>query len=136
MIKISDFYCPITLTLKASPTIINENDNLPESDVDYSPVLTKWCDEKRAEFQSKFDKNKIEELIHIFDTLEPSNTNQSDLNNFANTIASMGTQAGKDTGISKQATNSNNNPRARKQNKPWFDHDCLLKSKQYIRVKK
>ena len=47
----------------------------------------------------------------------------------------MGTQAGEDTGISKQATNSNNNPRARKQNKPWFDHDCFLKRKQYIRVK-
>ena len=90
---------------------------------------------KRAEFQSKFDTSKIEELTHLLGTLEPSNTNQSDMDNVSNSIASMGIQAGKDTGISKQITNNNNNPRARKQNKPWFDHDCLLKRKQYIRVK-
>merc|ERR1712121_64390 len=115
---LSDFHCPITLTLKACPTIMNKNDDLPESDVDYSPVSTKWCDEKRAEFQSKFDSSKIEELIHLLGTLEPSNTNQSDMDNVTNSIANMGIQAGKDTGISKQTTNNNNKPRARKQNKP------------------
>ena len=43
--------------------------------------------------------------------------------------------AGLDTGISKPITNSNNTAKPRKQNKPWFDKDCHLKRKQYIRLK-
>ena len=28
----------------------NETDTTPELNVDYNPVATKWCDEKKAEF--------------------------------------------------------------------------------------
>ena len=35
----------------------------------------------------------------------------------------------------KQVVNSNRSPRPKKQNKPWFDQDCHIKRKQYIRIK-
>ena len=48
----------------------------------YTPVATKWCDEKKDEFQSKFDPHYIIEVNQLLDALEPSNNiNQMDLDN-------------------------------------------------------
>merc|ERR1711974_125016 len=77
-----DYHCPIILTLCANHSIPNEADTIPESDVDYTPVATKWCNEKKAEFQSKFNPHNIIEVNQILNELEPNNNiNQSDLDN-------------------------------------------------------
>ena len=133
---LSDFHCPIILTLNTSPPITNEPDSLPESDVDYSPVSTKWCDEKKAEFQSKFDTGKIEEVSHLLNTLNPNNISKYDMDNIAKKLVNIPTTAGVETGISKQSSQSNNTPRPKDQNKLWFDHECHLKRKQHFRKKK
>ena len=135
-INLSDYHCPIILTLYANYSTPNATDEIPESDVDYNPVATKWCDEKKAEFQSKFDPCKIIEVNQLLDALEPSNNiNQMDLDNITKKLASISVTAGLETGISKHITNNSNNNKPKKQNKPWFDQECHLKRKHYIRIK-
>ena len=132
----SDYHSPIILTLNARHTTSAEAEIVSESDVEYNPVSTKWCDEKKAEFQSKFDQSKIEEANQLLDMLEPNNnTNQSDLDNITNILANISTLAGLETGISKQINNNNINSKPKKASKPWFDQDCHLKRKEYIRIK-
>ena len=132
---LSDFHCPIILTLNASPPITNDTDSLPESDIDYSPVSTKWVDEKKAEFQSKFDTSKIEEVRHLLNILDPNNISKYDMDNITKKLVDIPTIAGVETGISKQSTQSNNAPKPKDQNKPWFDHAGHLKHKQHFREK-
>ena len=135
-IDLSDYHSPIVLTLHANHPIPNETDTNLESDVDYNPVSTKWCDDKKAEFQSKFDFSKINEANQLLDTLEPNNNvNQGILDDITKKLANISIEAGIETGISKHTTNNNSTTKPKKQNKPWFDHDCHLKRKQYIRIK-
>ena len=135
-IDLSDYHSPIILTLHTNHPIPNETDINQESDVEYNPVSTKWCDDKTAEFQSKFDSSKINEANQLLDSLEPNNNiNQSILDDITKTLANISIEAGLETGISKHTTNNNSTTKPKKQNKPWFDRDCHLKRKQYIRIK-
>ena len=135
-IDLSDYHSPIILTLHTNHPIPNETDINQESDVEYNPVSTKWCDDKTAEFQSKIDSSKINEANQLLDSLEPNNNiNQSILDDITKTLANISIEAGLETGISKHTTNNNSTTKPKKQNKPWFDRDCHLKRKQYIRIK-
>ena len=57
------------------------------------------------------------------------------LDNITKKLASISVTAGLETGISKHITNNSNNNKPKKQNKPWFDQECHLKRKHYIRIK-
>ena len=134
--SLSDCHSPIILTLKTNHRIINEIETeTPVSDIDYDPVSTKWCDEKKLDFQAKFDPNKIVEATLLLDTLEANSPNQANIDDIVKLVSNISIKAGLDTGISKQIKINNKAPRPKKQNKPWFDHDCHLKRKQYIRFK-
>ena len=133
---LSDCHSPIILTLNTNHRITNVNVNeTPVSDIDYDPVSTKWCDDKKLDFQAKFDPNKIVEATLLLDTLEANNPNQANMDDIVKLVSDISIKAGIDTGISKQIKINNKSPRPKKQNKPWFDQDCHLKRKQYIRFK-
>ena len=87
------------------------------------------------DFQAKFDPNKIVEATLLLDTLEANNPNQANMDDIVKLVSDISIKAGIDTGISKQIKINNKSPRPKKQNKPWFDQDCHLKRKQYIRFK-
>merc|ERR1712215_566123 len=107
-IDLSDYHSPVVLTLHANHPIPNESDTNLESDVDYNPVSTKWCDDKKAEFQSKFYFSKINEANQLLDTLEPNNNvNQGILDDITKNLANISIEAGIETGISKHTTNNN-----------------------------
>ena len=107
----------------------------PESDINYDPVSTRWCNEKKSVFQSKFDLNKIEEASQLLETFETSIPNQNKLDETVKKISDFPLFAGMDAGMSKRITKNSNAPRPKKQNMPWFDHDCHMKKKQFSRHK-
>ena len=135
--NLSDCHSPIVLTLKTNLSIVNENENevIPESDIDYEPVSTKWCNEKKLDFQAKFDIAKIEEASQQLDTLETNSTNQKNVDDIVKIFSDISITAGLEAGMSKQITNNSRALRPKKQNKPWFDHECNMKRKQYIKIK-
>merc|ERR1711913_239904 len=96
--------------------------------------MGKWCEEEKTEFQSKFDTSKIEE-VSLLNILDPNNISKYDMDNIAKKLVNIPNTAGVETGISKQSTQSNNTPRPKDQNKPWFDRECHLKCKQHFREK-
>ena len=58
-------HSPIILTLKTKLSIGSTNQNeLPiETDIQYEQINSKWNDEKKTEFQSNFDQNRIQSLL-------------------------------------------------------------------------
>ena len=49
---LSDCHSPIILTLRSNRTVTYENENVtPESDIEYHPIFTKWCNENKLDFQ-------------------------------------------------------------------------------------
>ena len=129
--NLSDSHSPIILTLKTNHIIADQNENeiTPESDIDYVPMSTKWCTEKKLDFQSKFDVSKIEEVNQLLDALDTNSTNQKDVDDIVKIFSNISITAGLEAGISKQVVNNGRPPRPKKQNKPWFDQDCHLKRK-------
>ena len=106
-----------------------------ESDIYYLPISTKWCDENKLNFQSKFDHIKIEEANQLLDSLEVGNATLNDMDELLKDVAGIPLKAGRETGISKQISTTNRDPNPTKQNESWFDHECHMKRKHYFKIK-
>ena len=135
--NLSDFHSPIILTLKTDyeNTQTNNTDQTIESDINYEPINSKWCSDKKLEFQSKFDLNKIEEANLLLDTFESEGSNQRDIDSIVKLISDISVKSGLETGISKCPQNKRNPHKLNKTNKPWFDQECHEKRKQFFRIK-
>ena len=98
-----------------------------ESDIEYERISSKWDYNKKQEFQSNFDQNKIYDFLQILETLDTQNTDQTEINNIVKEISNISINAGIKTNISKKSK-SNAAPKIHsKANKPWFDHECREK---------
>ena len=133
--SLSDAHSPIILTLKNKLNNEYVDEITVESDIKYDKINSIWCDNKKSDFQSNFDQDKIDELRQLLITFETIGTNQTELDNTVKEISSISTTSGINTGISKQAKNSRNNQKTNKVNKPWFDQECLEKIRQFKRIK-
>ena len=51
--SLSDFHSPIILTLKANQNLKMEAEVTSESDINYEPISTRWCNEKKSRFPIK-----------------------------------------------------------------------------------
>merc|ERR1739838_387414 len=78
--------------------------------------MGKWCDDKKLDFQAKFDPSKIVEATLLLDTLEANNPNQANMDDIVKLVSDISIKAGIDTGISKQIKINNKSPRPKKQN--------------------
>merc|ERR1711874_757439 len=132
---LSDFHSPIILTLNANHNVPKEKELTPESDINYDPVSTRWCNEKKSVFQSKYDLSKIEEASQLLDTYETSIPNQNKFDEMVKKISDFPLFAGMDAGMYKRLTKNQNAPRPKKQYMPWFDHDCHMRKKSFSRSK-
>merc|ERR1739842_74812 len=116
-------------------TNVNVNET-PVSDIDYDPVSTKWCDDKKLDFQAKFDPNKIVEATLLLDTLEANNPNQANMDYIVKLVSDISIKAGIDTGISKQIKINNKSPRKKKNKKNPVLPKSLPKKKKKKKKKK
>ena len=133
---LSDCHSPIILTLKTKQAVATCNEDVSlESDIDYLPISTKWCDENKINFQSKFDHIKIEEINQILDSLEAGNAALTVMDEVLKNVTGIPLKAGQEIGISKQISTTNRNPNPTNQNKSWFDHECHMKRKHYFKIK-
>ena len=66
---LSDFHSPIILTIKTNHNITNNNesetDPSPECDIEYEHIHSKWNNEKKNDFQTKFNLTQIESASQI-----------------------------------------------------------------------
>ena len=109
---------------------------LKESDIEYERISSKWDNNKKQEFQSNFDQNKISDFLQILETIDTKNTDQTEINNIVKEISNISINAGIKTNISKKITGNaapKINPKA---NKPWFDHECREKRKNFLQLKR
>ena len=72
-----------------------------ESDINYQPINSKWCSDKKVEFQSTFDLNKIEEANQLLDTFETDGSSQRDIDDIVKLVFGISIKSGLDSGISK-----------------------------------
>ena len=72
-----------------------------ESDIKYEPIYSKWCNEKKLDFQAKYNSNKIEELNKHIDSLNTLNTSQRDIDGIVGVISDLCILPGLETGMSK-----------------------------------
>merc|ERR1712240_899906 len=112
--SLSDFHSPIILTLNKKPNIVYEEEITTESDIQYEKINSKWCENKKAEFQSNFDQNKINELRQLLATFQTNGTNQTELDATVKEISSLSTTSGLNTGISKLANIAKTNKQTKK----------------------
>ena len=139
--NLSDKHSPIILTLKTKHSIglTNQNELSIETDIQYEQINSKWNDEKKTEFQSNFDQNKIQSLLQMLDDIDISNADQTKINNVVKEISNISIMAGINTNISKKVTNKKGPPKdkkMRKGNKPWFDNECHTKRKHFLQIKR
>ena len=109
--SLSDAHSPIILTLRSNPNNEYTNEITLESDINYEKINSTWCDNKKRDFQSNFDQDKIYELCQFLTSLETIGTNQIELDNTVKKKSSISTASGINTGISKQAKKSGNSPK-------------------------
>ena len=138
--NLSDYHSPIILTLKTKHeiTIDCDSQQIPESDINYQPLNTKWCGEKKDDFKSNFDTDKIEEINQILRNADETSINLENIDDIVKKVAEISTKSGIDLGISRPVINRNRTPRAANKydrNKPWFDKECEEKRKQYNKIK-
>ena len=135
--NLSDFHSAISLTVKANYCRSFKNNTRlnAESDIKYEPIYSKWCNEKKLDFQAKFNSNKIEELNQHIDSLDTFNTSQRDIDGIVEVISDLCILPGLETGMSKRISNTRNRNTSKNNNKPWFDHECSEKRTHYFRIK-
>ena len=136
--NLSDKHSPIILTLetKHMENLKAQSESTQESDIEYERISSKWDDNKKQEFQSNFDQNKIYDFFQILETIDTKNTGQTEINNLVKEISNISINAGIKTNISKKNTGNaapKNNPKA---NKPWFDHECQEKRRHFVQLKR
>ena len=135
--NLSDFHSPVILTLKTNHTV-NINNNVNDtisSDIDYQPIHTKWCNEKKEEFQMNFNLIEMEEVSQLLSVFAEGNTDQENMDEIVNKITDMSIKSGLNVGMSKRITKNGRSSKSTNANKPWFDRDCEEKRRQYFRVK-
>ena len=136
---LSDAHSPIILTLKINLNNTNENEveTNPslECGIEYEQIYSKWNNDKKSEFQAKFNLSQIDHINQILDTFEFDIPNQRDIDDIVKTISEISIMAGLETGLSKQIISITNNQKKDKENKPWFDNECQKKRKHYIKIR-
>merc|ERR1711872_213406 len=98
-------------------------------------IHSKWNNEKKNDFQTKFNLTQIERASQILNTFESDNLNQSDIDDIVKTISEICITSGLETGLSKRIACNRNGKKNCKENKPWFDNECQKKRKHYIRIR-
>merc|ERR1712240_518053 len=75
--NLSDKHSPIVLTLKTKKYEIPKKENViyEETDINHEQINSKWNEEKKSDFQSNFDQNKITDLLLLLDNMEVNTTN-------------------------------------------------------------
>ena len=139
--NLSDKHSPIILTLKTKHSTgpINQNEITVETDIEYEQINSNWNDDKKGEFQSNFDQNKIQNLIQTLEAIDTNGADQLKINNVVKDISNVSIMAGINTNISKKATNNKRpqkNKKNRKNDKPWFDNECRAKRKHSLQIKR
>ena len=136
---LSDFHSPIILTVKTNHNTTNDNefetDPSPECDIEYEHIYSKWNNEKKNDFQTKFNLTQIESISQTLNSFEFDNPNQRDIDDIVKTISEICIMSGLETGLSKKLHVNNNSQVSCKDNKPWFDTECQKKRKHYIRIR-
>ena len=99
--NLSDKHSPIILKLKTKQKENpgNQNETSHETDINYEQINSKWSDEKKSEFQSNFDQNKINDLYQILDNIDANSTNQTKINEVVKQISNISITAGINTNI-------------------------------------
>ena len=134
---LSDFHSPISLSLKIMHDTTNELETgfAHESDIEYVPIYSRWDDDKKNDFNTKFDSTQIEEATQILDRLMNGRPDQTEIDNITETISNIPISAGLEIGISKQIINTGNTKETKKENKPWFDRECQIRRDLYIKIR-
>ena len=136
--NLSDKHSPIILKLKTKQKENpgNQNETSHETDINYEQINSKWSDEKKSEFQSNFDQNKINDLYQTLDNIEINSINQTKIDEVVKQISNISITAGKNTNMSKKITNNKSPTKNTKKDKPWFDNECRLKRKHFLQIKR
>ena len=71
-------------------------------------------------------------MLNLF---EANGANQNDIDDITKKITDIGILPGLNTGISKPIAPRNKSNKQNKINKPWFDHECREKRRNYFRIK-
>ena len=67
----------------------SQSESTQESDIEYERISSKWDDNKKQEFQSNFDQNKIYDFLQILETIDTKNTGQTEINNLVKEISNI-----------------------------------------------
>ena len=102
--NLSDKHSPIILTLetKHMENLKTQSESTQNSDIEYERISSKWDDNKKLEFQSNFDQDKIYDFLQILETIDTKNTGQTEINNLVKEISNISVNAGIKTNISKK----------------------------------
>ena len=102
--NLSDKHSPIILTLETKhiENLESQSDSTQESDIEYERISSKWDNNKKQEFQSNFDQNKISDFLQILETIDTKNTDQTEINNIVKEISNISINAGIKANISKK----------------------------------
>ena len=94
--NLSDKHSPIILTLKTknNENHTTQNEIAQETDIDYEQINSLWSDEKKLEFQTNFDQNKINNLFQTLASIETNTTNQTEMNDLVKEISNVSIMAG------------------------------------------
>ncbi|CAL4084780.1 unnamed protein product [Meganyctiphanes norvegica] len=137
--NLSDFHCPIILSLNAQIIEINTlvyEDPLA-SNISFTPIHSKWDRGKILEYQSNFEPNRFNNLLNMLEKLETDGPNQHGLDEAVKELCKLYLNPAIKIGISKSfVPKSNHNYRSRKINKPGFDRECRERRKRYFRIRK
>ena len=70
--------------------------------------MERW--QKKSEFQSNFDQNKIQSLLQTLEDIETNGADQVKINNVVKEISNISIMAGINTNISKKTTKNKSPP--------------------------
>ena len=136
--NLSDYHCPIILTLKVQHfeknAIVYEEPLV--SDIIFNPVYSKWEPSKKQDYQDKFEYDRFDNLIDMLELLETEGPSQEGIDDAAKELCNIYLRPAIEIGISKKIMIGNANEyKSKKTNKAWFDKDCVNKRKHFFKIK-
>ena len=131
---LSDKHSPvcISLYLGEPDTQIIDTPHPPDTSENDSSkrIKCKWDEQKKDEYKLNFDEQKINAIMQTLSTTVSNELTQTSLDNCTLAINEIFLEPAKATGMYNK-TCVTKNKRRKKQNKPWFNEECLASKKKY-----
>ena len=137
--NLSDVHCPISLTFKANhmiDKIANVDISFP-SDVDYTPMFTKWDQNLSLSYEKAFNLDSLSQFNDHLDLMSVNGTNDTQLEHTMEIFKDLFLTPSTDLGMTNKINLGfkKSNAKKTKVHKPGFDNECIRKRANFFKVK-